>query len=596
MNIIYIVTIIALYVLIMLTHKTENKQNIITSLAISAILILCYNTLICVIYSFINILCTIPNLTISNTIVIAILTVIQIKNKKIQKYYLKISDVIISLIFLAVVILVAYKQYDFPFNLKYKITDGSTHYYFAEQFYESSELLYKSTGIDNIFGMYNSDFRLPGAYVNEGILFKLFDNILTKGELFVIFDLFILYLSGILFYCLLSKYIKNNKAKIIAVIFSLIYMLGYQLNSMLYGYVYLSLALDIIIAFLILLVSYDNKEFDSIIILPILAILSFGIFFSYAYFIPIIYIAIIVNLIIKNIQNKENILSEENLIYMWGIIVIPLILGLTFFIILPGAKGIKNEISTIGAKGTIYENYITNYLVFIPILIIGVITSIKNKKKESDFGTILFILSILFATILFIGKKLEIVSDYYFFKAYYIIWPLTIYNVFIALSTIGENSKKALEIGIYSYIAVYVLAIVASTLIFKSNIGINHIFYDNLDCVQNLRTSVLNGELKIAEEVEKQLKLNQIYVLSPKYNVRARWISILYNNEFIYFDYSSKSGRNIEQWIKQKDQKYYLAYYEDYKELENQQTSPNENSEDYKIIYNDKNVFILERK
>lgn len=593
MSYIYILTIIALYTMFMLIYKTEKKQNAITWLAISAILILCYNTLICVIFSFINILCTLQNLTICNSIIVAILLVLQIKNKKIQKYYLKISDIIVALIFLIVVILVAYKQYGFPFNLKYKITDGGTHYYFAEQFYETSQLLYKGTERNNIFGMYDSDFRLPGAYVNEGILFKLFNNILTKGEIFVLFDLFILYLSGILFYCLLQKYTKNNKSKIIAFIFSLMYMLGYQLNSMLYGYVYLSLALDIITAFLILVTSYDRREFDSIIILPILAILSFGIFFSYAYFIPIIYIGIIINLIIKTIQSKEQILSEENLIYIWSIIILPLILGLTFFIILPGAKGIDNEISTIGANGTIYENYITNYLVFIPILIL---TIIKNKQKESNFGTILFILSILFAIILFIGKKLEIVSNYYFFKAYYIIWPLAIYNAFISICKICEENKKSLELGTYAYITTYALAIIASTLIFKTNIGINHIFYDNLDCVQNTRVSVLNSELKIAEQVEKQIKLNQIYVLSPKYNLRSKWISILHKNEFIYFDYATNSGKTIEQWVKQKDERYYLAYYQDYKELEIQEFTPSENSTDYKIVYRDKNVFILERK
>ena len=143
------------------------------------------------------------NLSICNSIVILIFLAILLKTKKIQKYNVKISDIIFSILLLIIVILIAYTEYGFPFKIKYKITDGSTHYYYAEQFYETSTLLYKGEN-NEIYGLYDSDFRLPGAYINEGILFKVFDNIISKVNLFVLFDLFILYLSGILFYYLLK--------------------------------------------------------------------------------------------------------------------------------------------------------------------------------------------------------------------------------------------------------------------------------------------------------------------------------------------------------------------------------------------------------
>ena len=189
---------------------------------------------------------------------------------------------------MSLVVFIGYKQYGIPFNIKYGITDGSSHYHFAQQFSKNETLLYNET-TDDILMLYNSGFRLPGAYVNEGILFSVFDGILHSIDIFIIFDLFVLYLSGILFYYLLKSYAnENKKMKFLAVVFSIMYMLGYQLNSMLMGYVYLSLALDVIICFMILMANYKKQEIDLKVALPILSLVSFGIFFSYAYFVPII--------------------------------------------------------------------------------------------------------------------------------------------------------------------------------------------------------------------------------------------------------------------------------------------------------------------
>lgn len=598
MNIIYIITILAVYILFMLLHKTHKKQNLMIWIAISAILMLCYNILICLICTFLGILCTLENLVICNTITIVILSTTLSKSKKIQKYYIKISDIIFSILLLILVIFIAYKQYGFPFNIKYNITDGSTHYFFAQQFYENSTLLYNET-TDDILGMYNSNFRLPGAYINEGILFKVFDNILLKTDIFILFDLFILYLSGILFFYLLKTYAKENKKLyVLAMIFSIIYMLGYQLNSMLYGYVYLSLALDIIIAFLLLMTNYEKEEIPKTIALPILSLVSLGIFFSYAYFIPIIYIAIIINIIIKSIRNKQKIFSNTNIISLIYLIIIPAILGVGYFIIFPLINGKKTEISTIGTEGVIYENYIANYLIFIPIFIISIILCIKNKEKKQgiNYSTILFVLSIIFAIILWIENKLGIVSKYYFFKSYYIIWLLAICNFYIALSHILTAKNKTIKIITYIYTGIYVLTIIIATLIFRRNIWINNIFMDNEEKIMAKGENVLlkNGELVLVEKVENLTEENQIYILTSKVKGKMLWMSVLYHNQYIFIDWMTGYEITIEKWLTEKEEKYYLAYYQDYNKTEAEH--PNEESSEYKIIYNDEYGFILERK
>ena len=595
MNILYIFTILAIYILFILIHKTEKKQNIMIWLAISAILILCYNIVICIIVSFVGIQCTLQNLSVCNSVVIALQGIILFKNKKIQKYYFKISDLIFSILLLCIVTLTAYSQYGFPFNIKYKTTDGSNHYFFAEQFYENSALLYKEE-TENILRIEELGFRLPGAYINEGILFKVCDEITENRNLFIIFDLFVLYMSGIMFYYLLKTHTNNN---IISAIFSIIYMLGYQLSSMLYGYVYLSLALDIVITLLLSMKICENEQISNKISLMSLCLLSIGIFFSYAYFIPIIYIAIIINIITKTIKQKKEIVSEQNIITLIMTILNPLILGITYFIILPLATGARTEISTLNVDGTIYKNYITNFLMFIPIFIVAMFIILKNRKREEkslDFSNILFILSIAFALILLIGKMMYIVSEYYFLKAYYIIWPLAILMVCKALNSIYEQENKKLKIITCGYTSMYLIVIVTSTLILNNNIGINDIFYKNKEIIVNANEILENGELKLLEKVKEKIKNNQVYILTPKNLGRTRWLAVLHKNHQIQNEHTFYREITVERWLEEKNQKYYLAYYEDYDEITQDKSYLKQNSDKYKIIHNDEFGFILERK
>ena len=55
MNILYVITVLVIYILFMLIYKTEKKQNIIAWFAISTVAILCYNKIICDIQSLINV-------------------------------------------------------------------------------------------------------------------------------------------------------------------------------------------------------------------------------------------------------------------------------------------------------------------------------------------------------------------------------------------------------------------------------------------------------------------------------------------------------------------------------------------------------------
>lgn len=71
-------------------------------------------------------------------------------------------------------------------------------------------------------------------------------------------------------------------------------------------------------------------------------------------------------------------------------------------------------------------------------------------------------------------------------------------------------------------------------------------------------------------------------------------MSVLYHNQIIYIDWMTDYIIDIEKWLSERQEKYYLAYYEDYNKIEAE--LPSKDSSKYNIIYNDEYGFILERK
>ncbi len=61
-------------------------------------------------------------------------------------------------------------------------------------------------------------------------------------------------------YCILKQKRKTKQNAILAGIVSMIYLLGYPLNSMLFGYSYLSVGIAIITAIVLVMQSWEEKS------------------------------------------------------------------------------------------------------------------------------------------------------------------------------------------------------------------------------------------------------------------------------------------------------------------------------------------------
>ena len=230
MNIIYVISTILIVGLHMLIYKKQERENWLKYFVLTISILLCYNIVICVILSFVKIKTTLATLTIINFVIALIFSYKIFKDKKIQKYFLNKMDILAIMSIIIIVIFIFIKQYGIPINIKNSTTDAATHYLLANEFYHYSLPLINENS--DVLGIWNEHFLMPGAYINTGILLKIVDSSIDETyfcKIYVLFEITMWCLSGILMYLFLSN---NKKQKILPLIFAIIYMIGYPLHTL----------------------------------------------------------------------------------------------------------------------------------------------------------------------------------------------------------------------------------------------------------------------------------------------------------------------------------------------------------------------------
>lgn len=463
MSIIYLISILALLIATILVKKSDKKFDIVKSIAITIVLFLCYQTFISYLYTMIHIPITLLSLTITNVIITAIFMVKIIYKKEIQAYEFDSRDIIFIIILALVIFLVSYFDFGMPFNIKYITTDSAVHYVSTREFHENESLLLT---VDNIE---TSNAMMPGAYSNIGILFKAFEPLIGEMNLykvFIGFDILTLFISGLMFFVTVKKYAKNTLTYCIAGAVSIIYLLGYPLNNMLFGYFYLGIGVLVINAIVAIMQEY-KQETDMKIwtIIPSIFLLCFELFFSYYLFVPPIYAAIFIYYLFYFHKETGKWINKKTIIYSTITLIIPAVMGFCYHV-LPGLLS-RDQIqvgNVIQVEGYIYRNMFSNILLFIPFAIYYLV-----KEKKIQFDIISIVIWILYMCVLYISIFKLNVSTYYFFKTYFVLWQFAIYLFFRGICYIVEERKYG-KILATSYISIYILLMLHSFL--TSNVSI----------------------------------------------------------------------------------------------------------------------------
>lgn len=591
MEIIYILTVLWLLISNILVKKSEKKQNFLLRFIIQLIIFTIYNIFLGFLFLLFNIRYTLFALSISNIIISSIITYIIFKKREIQKYYVKIVDIIFLIILLIVLVMITINQYGIPFNIKYETTDPAVHFNATKEFYNTKKLEWA--------GM------MPGAFINTEILFDTFDFIIDEENfyyLYIIFDLIMLYLMGAVLYLGITDKVKSIKKSIITMIFSLIFICGYPLNSMLFGYAYLSLG----ILYMTTLIAYGiyvkNNELKLLPTCIEMSLILFGIFFSYYFFVPVVYSAFGLYMLFDMIKNKNSknifsILTKENIIKVVTILILPTLIGFCYFV-LPGLlESGTTIIGHISTEGYIYRDLYSNFVLLAPLSVYYVLYNLKNRRNS--LSTIMSIISAVFTLYLLKRGLRSEVSSYYYYKMYFLLWILVIYMNIKAMFILYDNKNEILAYS-FTTVLVGILAIAYTGYDYKiSNINI---LFNPSNCINSFANIFIFNKTKVelGQDIYTNEQLEAIkYLLDiseDKKNIliNGSTLQMLWANSVWQITDTKDVGElqipkelNIKEWL-ENEQKKYLIFFDTSKEIE-------ENTEKYKTIYSGADVIILEK-
>ena len=595
MSILYIIFTMILIINFILIKKSDKKQNLLFWITMSIILILIYNVFASYILTLINVKSNLINLTIVNIIVSLILGIKIYKDKEIQKYYCRVKDIVSIILMLVIVIGIEYKQYGFPMSIKYETTDPAIHYSAAKDFYNNQQ-----TPVND------ENRMMPAAYVNTGILMLLASDFMVEENFYIIyifFDLAILYLIGITFYIGITNNVESKLKSCVAMIFSILFILGYPLNSMIFGYAYLSVGILFMIALIVMAPYSKNKELKELAYCIIFFALNFGIFFSYYFFVPVIYVSFGLYMLFDMVKNRKaknvlSIINIKNIIEVLVILILPTILGFCYFILPNIISTGSTGVSHISTEGYIYRDLYSNFLVLVPFGVFYILNTIKNK--ENSFVNLLFIISAIFTIYLLKrGLKGE-VSSYYYFKMYFLIWILMLYTAAKSSFKIIDNK---MSIYVCSYIVVYIVIILTSLLGIDGKItSINLLFnpnnylraytdiycfnYDKINSTVKIYSSnQINAINSLLEEEKDKSKI--LINAGPLQMLWAKDLTEITDTDDIH-ELIKEKPLDIQGWIDNENKKYLIT-------LNKQDLELNDKSKFYRILRNEEDILILEK-
>ncbi len=565
MNIIYILTSLALIISYLLLNKGEKKENLIHSVIISVILFLTYNIFITQVMFFVHLESTLLNLAIVNIAFSAVFITKEIKTKTIQKYYINKLDIIAVIIILGLAITIVIMNYGTNIAVKHAVTDAATHYFASDDFYRYSTLFSRESS-DTIKWL-NTPYLMTGAYVNTGIFLKLFKGIIDETflvKLYFIFDMFIWMLSGLLMYTALSTNFKNKKHQILALVLTIFYMLAYQLNSLFAGFSYLGVGLDIIIGIIIIMKSEIKTNYK----ISSLFLLNLGIMFSYYYFAPVLFLAELWYILATNKKQNIKIFSKQNIFEILIALVIPGLIGVIYFIGYPLMQANNKAFDYVGAiatDGFIYEDLIMNIFPYLLLSEVYIIY-IAFKKKNTFIDKLLY-LTVIFTLLIYMLMKLEFVSSYYYYKIYYMLFLVLTVSSYEILKIFVDKGKNV-TIIVSGVLIIYSFGIF-SAMILDKNWFVFDIYLTNGEEIKDDYALIKDKEFYLFEYYNNNINTMQnddtLFCKTKGNTGRDRWVySITKNGNNLTNALTNDKITTVEKFMENSKYHYFVLLKNDY--------------------------------
>lgn len=439
-SLIYMLSVVALVGGILLYKKTETSLYAAIWIPLVIVLFTCFEAVLAALLNWVFLPANIVTIGLLNYIPAGFFWYQIVRTGQRQKYLLEGIDVAIWLALLAFTAWFVHKRFGgLTLAINYATIDPAAHFKAAMDVVNGQK-------IENMFH----------AALNNALIIETFAPFTTVDRyyrIFIMADIGNYLLAGAMFYGAVRRFLTNRYAKCIGGALSMVYVIGYPLSSLMFGFVYLGMGISIVAAIIVLTDSFVKEELQKWFHLILLMLGCAGIFTCYMLFMPITFFAVILCIFRKQWQRKR-LISADTVITCLVVFLLPCIIGLFYCYGGLFTKDVSLG-SAINNEGACYRDLYSNFIAFLPLALLGYYQTLKEKKNEVI--VFLFPFAIVFLAGLFIkGMRLE-ASSYYFYKNYNLMWLLVFYLAISALPHLQSQTKLLLGCCLTVWAAVFVL-------------------------------------------------------------------------------------------------------------------------------------------
>lgn len=362
------------------------------------------------------------------------------RTKRIQELTFRWSEFFCIICCIAIWGYVFIKVFGFDFTIAYNNVDAGTHFRLAKQILETHKLnrMYFAT-------LYNS------------LIMELFQPFLieeTMYKAFIIADASLNLLNILMFYVLASEFVKTKFSKAVLPVIILFYFFGWPVWSWIAGgFVYFGAGVTTYLygIYVLLQVGKSNNKTAKIYYCVLTLLALFSIIECYLLFTPIFLLTVIGYALYAN---RDKMIKKY---FLCGIGCIVIISAIAFALIYWGfflgkADAIFKFLRT---DGGIHRELYKDFMFLLPIN--AYMCVVKHKEKRIDLLTISIVSQFAVAALALVANVCGVMSDYYYFKLYYLGWALQFMGVASAIEYFWCEKKQVVYFCIFPIVMAAIL-------------------------------------------------------------------------------------------------------------------------------------------
>lgn len=407
-TILFILSFLILLSGLMLVYKVPEKVSLFRSMVICYITELCLGAVAVGIYLLIGIPIGLISLGTAYLFMGIALWGIIIYQKKVQELKIIGWDVYTVLVIVLWFSFIFMKVFSLSINNVYTNVDPAIHFQLA--------LNVMDTG--KVSTMYFAE-------VYNAIIMDLLSPFMIRLSLykaFILADSFANLLNVFIFYCLITTFVKSKFAKVIVPFLSCLYFLGWPFFSYaIGGFVYFGWGVTLFAYVVYLLIKlYEGEDRrNRIVLLGLVLIGCISLLVGYLLFVAILAGVVLLSLLFT--ARKNGFLIPKKQILRIGIVLLLAAIGIFSFCFWGYFGGdLTYVLSALQTDGGIAKELYQDFVFLMPGVIYMGWKYIRNKEVNVIFVAVSVILAFICLT--FIMCLCGLISAYYYYKSYYLLW------------------------------------------------------------------------------------------------------------------------------------------------------------------------------